>query len=203
MAIRIKQAAQILGVSTATVRNMCNNGELPYSISIAGQRIFDKTQLEQAIAAKQEHQPEHPTTTTIHYARSSSGDDLSVENQLTILEQTYGKPDLTITDKGSGLNDKRKGLHQLINHITNNPNTHIYTTTQDRLTRFGYTYLDIIFTQNNATHTSLNHPQHKQPQEELMQDFMSLIASFSGKFYRLRGWEQQRQLLNNAQNRIP
>ena len=36
---------------------------------------------------------------------------------------------------------------------------------------------------------------HTSLQEELLKDFMSLIASFSGKFYRLRGYEQQKQLL--------
>lgn len=39
-------------------------------------------------------------------------------------------------------------------------------------------------------------------QEELLQDFMSLIASFSGKFYRLRGYEQQQQLINKLQDTL-
>lgn len=32
----------------------------------------------------------------------------------------------------------------------------------------------------------------------IMQDFMSLIASFSGKFYRLRGYDSQKKLLSKA-----
>lgn len=36
------------------------------------------------------------------------------------------------------------------------------------------------------------------PQEVLMQDFMSLIASFSGKLYRLRGYDNQKKLLSKA-----
>ena len=32
----------------------------------------------------------------------------------------------------------------------------------------------------------------------LMQDFMSLIASFSGKLYRLRGYDNQKKLLSKA-----
>lgn len=35
-----------------------------------------------------------------------------------------------------------------------------------------------------------------------MEDFMSLIASFSGKFYRLRGYQQQRELLSTAEKKI-
>ena len=32
-----------------------------------------------------------------------------------------------------------------------------------------------------------------------MQDFMSLLASFSGKFYRLRGWKQQQKFLKDVE----
>lgn len=39
-------------------------------------------------------------------------------------------------------------------------------------------------------------------EQELMNDFMSLIASFSGKFYRLRGYTQQKQLLTQAEHNI-
>lgn len=35
-----------------------------------------------------------------------------------------------------------------------------------------------------------------------MEDFMSLLASFSGKFYRLRGWEQQRKLVDNVSKNL-
>lgn len=39
-------------------------------------------------------------------------------------------------------------------------------------------------------------------QEALIQDFMSLLASFSGKFYRLRGWEQQKRFLSDVNNEV-
>ncbi len=37
----------------------------------------------------------------------------------------------------------------------------------------------------------LDNNDNKEPLEVLMQDLMSLLSSFSGKFYRLRGWKQQ------------
>lgn len=42
MPIRVKEAAGILGVSPGTVRNWCKQGRLPYHLSAANQRIFDK-----------------------------------------------------------------------------------------------------------------------------------------------------------------
>ena len=35
-----------------------------------------------------------------------------------------------------------------------------------------------------------------------MQDFMSLLASFSGKFYRIRGWEQRKKLLKDVNEEV-
>ena len=49
-----------------------------------------------------------------------------------------------------------------------------------------------VLDQDNGTMT------RQSPEDELLQDFMSLIASFSGKFYRMRGHAQQRALLQKA-----
>ena len=38
--------------------------------------------------------------------------------------------------------------------------------------------------------------------DELMDDFMSLLASFSGRFYKLRSVEHQRLLLRKAEQRL-
>ncbi|AWK75611.1 hypothetical protein CBI38_16630 [Rhodococcus oxybenzonivorans] len=38
--------------------------------------------------------------------------------------------------------------------------------------------------------------------EELMDDFMALLASFSGRFYRLRSKQNQRRLLDDAAARL-
>lgn len=115
------------------------------------------------------------------------------------LKNNYSNPDKEFTDKSSGLNDNRRGLNSLIKYVktTHDPKT-LYITNKDRLTRFGYNYLKELFDSHNTNIVCLNDEETKEPHEILMQDFMSLIASFSGKFYRSRGWEQQKQLLNKA-----
>lgn len=45
MPVRVKDAAEILGVSAVTVRRWCNEGKLEYSLSAAGQRLFDEKYL--------------------------------------------------------------------------------------------------------------------------------------------------------------
>ena len=38
--------------------------------------------------------------------------------------------------------------------------------------------------------------------EVLMQDFMSLLASFSGKFYGMRRWSQKRKLIKRVESEV-
>ena len=79
----------------------------------------------------------------------------------------------------------------------------IAITNKDRLSRFGYKYLEEIFNILNVKIEILDETENKSDiYDELLRDFMSLIASFSGKFYRVRGYKQQRQLLDTANKEI-
>lgn len=78
----------------------------------------------------------------------------------------------------------------------------VYATNKDRLTRFGFTYLAELFLAYGAEVVVLDSSETREPHAVLMEDFMSLMASFSGKFYRLRGWEQQRKLINSVSKNL-
>lgn len=197
---RVSEAASELGVSPVTIRAWTNAGKLECEYSPAGQRIYKVSYIEEI---KNQHNPEPETPREkIYYARSSSGDDVTIQTQLDKLIQAYGEPDKTFTDKGSGLNEKRPGLNNLIKHMNTTDTFTLYITNKDRLTRFGLTYLEEIIHLNNGELTILDDDTTKEPQEVLLQDFMSLLASFSGKFYRLRGLEQRKRFLNDVQKRV-
>lgn len=201
MPIRVKGAAAILGVSPGTVRNWCNQGKLPYHLSAANQRIFDKNELLEFKAAALGDEREDKVT-LIFYIRSSNGNDVTMETQEKKLREAYGEPDLVIKDKASGLNENRTGLKKLLTLIAKNPEDSSETikvcvTNRDRLSRFGTGYIEMFAPFHNTEIVILDSDDTKEPHEILLQDFMSLLASFSGKFYRLRGWEQQKKLISN------
>jgi putative resolvase len=138
----------------------------------------------------------------VFYVRSSSGDKALMESQVRQLEIAYGKPARVFKDTSSGLNENRRGLQSLINNARKRTISTICITDKDRLTRFGYTYLQELLNEYGVTIQVLHENDDKPLQEELMNDFMNLIASFSGRFYRIRGHEQQKKLLTEAQERI-
>lgn len=77
----------------------------------------------------------------------------------------------------------------------------IYVTHLDRLNRFGVLYLKQLFDEYNVQVVNL-YDDKKTDEDELMSDFMSLIASFSGKYYRMRSKENQKKLLKEAEKEL-
>lgn len=198
--LRVSDAARYLEVSPHTIRIWTNQGRLKTHRNVSNQRIFYKEDLDQFIA-EQTGTPQKEQK--IFYVRSSNGQDVTMETQIEKLTQAYGEPDYVFKDKASGLRENRTGLNQMINHISESQSKSvIYITNNDRLTRFGFSYLEMLMTKMNTSIIVLDSKETKEPHQVLMEDFMSLIASFSGKFYRIRGWEQQAQLIKDAEKII-
>lgn len=184
------------------MRNWCNQGRLPYHLSAARQRIFDKQELLDFKAVSLGEEIEKRET-VVFYIRSSNGNDVTMDTQEKKLREEYGEPDRIIKDKASGLNENRKGLKKLLAMIANNPTDSsekikVCVANKDRLSRFGVGYIEMFAPLHNTEIVFLDSGDTKEPYEILLQDFMSILASFSGKFYRLRGWEQQKKLLEEV-----
>ena len=178
------------------MRRWCNEGKLDYSMNAAGQRVFDEKYLLNFRAEKQGITPDKKP---IFYARSSSRSDVLIETQIDKLSSAYGHADKVFKDQSSGLNEKRKGLNKMLDFLEKeNGICVVYITNKDRLTRFGFEYLARHIRSLGHDLVVLDSDDTKEPHEVLMQDFMSLLASFSGKFYRLRGWKQRQQFLTDV-----
>ena len=196
--VRVKKAAEILRMSPETVRQWSNTGKIECQRSAAGQRVYDEDYLRSLV----DPESEESSTQHVFYVRSSSGQDTPMETQNKALELVYGKPVKVFSDKASGLNERRKGLAALLNWVSEHPGTTVCVTAKDRLTRFGFTYLEMLIHDHGGQVVVLDDEATKEPHEALMSDFMALLASFSGRFYRIRGWDQQRRLLVDAGNVI-
>lgn len=97
-----------------------------------------------------------------------------------------GKPTLTLTDIGSGLNTERKNLQKLLAMVQDYQVAEVIVTFSDRLTRFGLSYLLLLFSGYGVTLTVLSSDEEKLPEQDLTEDLLAIIASFAGKLYGLR-----------------
>lgn len=201
--LRVGEAARYLGVTPQSIRNWSNTGNLPCTYNGAGQRLYTVDDLDAYKNMRMGIPPKSMVPEKIFYVRTSNKYDVSLNNQVAKLTENFGESNIIFKDNASGLNDNRRGLNRLVEHIIedDNPKT-LYITNKDRLTRFGYHFLETFFTAHNTTINVLDSDDTKEPGEVLMQDFMSLLASFSGKFYRLRGWEQRKKFLQDVEKEV-
>jgi predicted site-specific integrase-resolvase len=142
--ISIGNAAKMLGVSLQTLRRWDKEGKLVPERTPAGHRrylasdvrTFNPLGLDSAAL----------TRPTIAYARVSSHDqkeDLS--RQIKVLEMycaSHGWQYEVVSDLGSGMNYRKKGLCDLLDRIASDKVGRLVLTHKDRLLRFGS---EIIF----------------------------------------------------------
>ncbi len=131
------------------------------------------------------------------YARVSGHaqkDDL--QRQVEQLEQwalvaRTGQKTKTLTDIGSGLKTERKSLRQLLALVQDYQVAEVVVTSSDRLTRFGLSYLQTLFSGYGVILTILHPDQEKTPEQELTEDLLTIITSFAGRLYGMRSRKQR------------
>ena len=96
-------------------------------------------------------------------------------------------------DIGSGLNVKQKGLWRLIQDAKNNKFSLVLLTYKDRLTRFGYKYLNNYLSEFAVMVKYLYELDKKTPKSEMIEDLITIIHSFSGKLYGLRSEKKKKE----------
>src|SRR6266436_8434204 len=105
---------------------------------------------------------------------------------------------LVLWDIGSGLKATRRQLQRLLKLVREDQVAEIVVTYPDRLTRFGQEYLQVLFDSFGVTLTILEPGEDKTGEQELTDDLLALIASFSGRLYGMRS-HKQKELLKCAQ----
>lgn len=201
-AIRATELGKMMGVTAQTIRKYVNNEQIPYHKTPNGNLYFTPGDVQQILGTSTDTNM-NAQQIWWHYIRSSSGSKTIKNAQKEQLANKYGQPSRIIADNASGLNENRKGLQTLLNGAHKHAYTDLAITNKDRLTRFGYKYLERYLTENGITIHILNSTDTMPtPENELMDDFMALIASFSGRFYRLRGTANQKRLLQIAEKQL-
>lgn len=179
----LKQYANKLGVHYRTAWNYFKQGLIPGAYQISTGTIIVPNKEKSKIDC------------TIIYSRVSSSQNKSnLDSQANRLVQYctakgYGI-DKIIKEIGSGINDKRPKLLQL---LTDKNVTLIVIEHKDRLTRFGFNYIEKLLAIQDVKIEIVNNATTDK--EDLMQDFVSIITSFVARLYGQRRSKRKTELL--------
>ena len=180
---------EILNISYSTIKVYDKNGTLPIKRTGTGRRAIFREDLLNYLDSKGLLYDDTETVNKhdIIYARVSSHEqkqkgDLD-RQAMFLLENVHDLHNpIIMKEVGSGLNDRRRKLQELMVMVLDHKVSRVFVTYKDRLTRFGFHYLETTFNHEGVRIIVIRDEAHeKSVQEELVEDMMALIASFSGK----------------------
>ena len=136
----------------------------------------------------------------ILYARvSSTQNKKSLAGQLERMRNYASAKGYTIVDEvteiGSGLNDHRPKLEQILRRDDYNI---LLVEHQDRLTRFGFNYIKTLLDRINVKVEVINKIEHKD--DELMTDFISIVTSFCQRIYGRNRKKKTQQIIEDIKD---
>lgn len=189
------EVAALLGVTVPTVIRYCETNFLPFHKTEFGHRRILAEDVYNYLASQNlVYDDTDSTKSDVIYARVSThkqaerGDlEQQVEKvKLYAIDQNVHNL-IVKTDIASGLNEHRKNLLSLIDMVQKGEVSRIFVLYKDRLTRFGYHYLKKICDFHGVSIIVVSDEvDNKSQSEELAEDIITLIHSFSGKLYDLR-----------------
>lgn len=193
----IGKFAKKVGVNVVTLRRMEKKGELlPAHVSSGGTRYYSIEQLSYFGKAT------NTNKLVIGYCRVSTPsqkDDLVNQvNNVKSYMIAKGYQFEIITDIGSGINYKKKGLKQLINKINNREISKVVILYKDRLVRFGYELIEYMCEINGIELEIIDH-SGKSKEEELTDDLIQIINVFANRLYGQRS-KKTKKLIDEVKN---
>ena len=177
--ISIKEQARIYGVHVCTIRRWCRAGTMACHHRTIGQhRRFEVATIKN-------------NANTIGYVRVSTHgqkDDLKVqENSLREKSTLMGiSLDNVISDVGSGINCRKKGLKILISKVLAGNIKHIVLMHKDRLIRFGYEIIEQICQAMHVKITILEESPFKTKEQILCGNLIEILTVYCSAFYGMR-----------------
>ncbi|GIW89686.1 MAG: IS607 family transposase [Pirellulaceae bacterium] len=187
----LKQYAIDHGIKYRAAWNRYRAGKIPGAVQDECGRIL--------IPEPRECRPEAAAI----YARVSSSQNKSnLDSQAArLVEFTTAKGlpvKVIVKECASGLNDKRPKLLKL---LARDDITHLVVEHKDRLTRFGFEFIERWLKEKNVKIIVVN--EAETDKQDLMQDFVSLVTSFCARLYGLRRSKRRTEKIIEAASRDP
>ena len=181
--------AKRIGRSPQTIRRWETEGKLQAKRLPSGHRYFDESDVRLMLGGAPK------TRDVVVYCRvSSAGQKDDLASQVSAME-TYClnagiAVDEWISEIGSGMNFKRKRFLGLIDRIQRGEVRQLLVAHKDRLMRFGFD-LFVHLAEENGCEIVVVNQASLSPEQEMVEDLMAIVHTFSGRLSGMRKCEQQ------------
>lgn len=180
--LKTNAACKNLGVHENSLRKWADTGKIKCKRTPGGMRLYD---VESVVIAGGEAAAQPVKTIKIAYCRVSSAkqkDDLS--RQVAYMRERCPDHEI-VTDVGSGINFKRKGLRSILEKALKGDLQEVCVSHRDRLCRFGFDLIKWLLERSRVELVVLNN-ENTSPPQEFTEDLLAIVTLFSCRFNGLR-----------------
>ncbi len=197
--LRLAAAARRLGIHPLTLRRWADTGRIEV-VWVGRERRFPISAVDALLRGPDQSGPADESRVAGYVRVSgSTGQESSFEAQEAELRARFGTRLVAIhKDRGSGLRESRRGLERVLKDAEEGRFEVLAVTHADRLARFGTTWLERLLARDGVKIEVLHEKGVGGDMAELLEDFMTLVATFAGRRYGIRSAEAKRRLLEQA-----
>lgn len=187
----VSQFSKLINVKVKTLQKWDRTGVLVAYRTPTNRRYYTHTQYLQYIGEDDSTQREDVIYTRV----SSRNAQVNLRSQGEFLAEWCHREGISIaniySDIGSGLNFNRKDWNKLIDDCMEGKIANIYVAYKDRFIRFGFDWFqNFLRTKCNVNLIAVN-DVISSPQQELVQDLVTIIHVFSSRLYGLRKYQKK------------
>lgn len=200
--VKAEEARKHFSVGTGTLRRWADEGKIEFVRTPGNVRLYNIQSItDKEIIRTSELSKKSESTQKISYCYcrvSTNGQKPDLERQVAFMSEAY--PTHTIvTDIGSGINFKRKGLTTILDNCIQGIVKEVVVAYKDRLCRFGFDMLEWIFSKYNVQLLVLN-KEVSEPEAELTRDLLSIINVFSARINGRRKYKTNKNKKKDKQS---
>lgn len=170
-----KEVKKQLRISDTTLHRWVEKNQIRAIKTPAGQRRYYLSDI-QNILNRNQYPPKKERIAYCRVSSSKQMDDL--ERQQDLFRQQFPNHKL-VTDVGSGINWKRKGLRSILEQAMQGNISEVVVAHRDRLCRFSFELLEWIFSSNGVKLLVLDQKENQSSDTELADDILSIIHIYS------------------------
>ena len=175
------ETAKLLNVTTTTLINWDREGKIECIRTKGGHKRFLLSYILREFGITS---PENTKQTKrrICYCRvSTASQKKDLETQIQFFKLNYPEYEV-ISDVGSGINFKRKGLLSILDSSVRGDIEEVVVTNKDRLCRFGFELIERVIQSSNGKIVVLDR-EETTTEKEFVDDILSIITVFSSRLY--------------------
>lgn len=195
--LTISKAAKKLGVHPNSLRNWEKQGLIKPVRLPGGQRRYSMDELNRLLQSGQLTDSQEAVVLYARVSTKKQADAGNLDRQMERLRQYARERKFNVkaelTDVASGLNQKRRGLTNVLKLAERGEYKKLIIEYPDRLARFGYSYIERHLRYCGVEIAAIAEKEPEDAQSELVRDLLAIVTSFSARLYGARGGKKVRQ----------